>query len=157
MEKNRKNLHDYSLLLVFLAVLDLFSFFASVIGNMIKGTIDEQLATVEPDLVGAVKVALVAIVILMAALTFSSAFVGFKGLKVARIPNADKGYIVVAKVFLVLSIIAAVSFFAGFFDSKVDVAETIINFANIVVDICAYILFIKAANAVRADFLAGKE
>ena len=157
MENKRKTLHDYSLVLILLAVLDVFSFFAMAIAGIVNGSISETLATVEPDLVGAVKIGLIVCFVIMALLTFSTAFVGFKGLKVSREPNADKGYITVAKIFLVLSAIAAVSFFASLFDGNSDLVDAIFSFANVVLDLVIYALFIKAANAVRADFLAGKK
>lgn len=154
---NRKNLHDYSLLLIFLAVLDLFSFFADMIASIVDGSVKESLTTVDPEILGAVKIGLIVVAVLMALLTFSNAFIGFKGLKVAREPKADKGYITAAKIFLVLSLIASVSFFLSFFDGTTPIVENIFNFANAALDVAIYALFIKTANAVRAEVLAGKK
>ena len=150
----RKNLHDYSLLLIFLSVLDVFSFVATVIAGIVDGTVSDALATVEADMLTAVKIGLVVAAVLMALLAFAEVFIGIKGLKVSREPSADKGYIIATKIFFVLSIVASISFFVTFFDGNAPIVDTILNFANAVLDIAVYAIFIKAANAVRADFIA---
>ena len=153
MEK-RKKLHDYSMVLIFLAVLDVFSFFATLIASIVDGTINEVLATVEPNLLVGVQIGLVVVAALMTVLTLSEAFIGLKGLKVSREPSTDKGYITASKVFLFVSLIASVSFFASFFGNNISIVDTIFNFVNAVLDVCVYAIFIHAANDVRADALA---
>lgn len=153
----KKHLHDYSLLLIFLAVLDVFTFVATVVASLVDGTVSDALASVEPDILVATKVMLGVIVALAVLLTFAEAFIGFKGLKVCREPSADKGYIVAAKVFLVFSVIASVATFVTFFENGVPVVDTAINFANAVLDVFVYACFIKYANAVRADVLTEKK
>ena len=152
MEK-RKKLHDYSLLLIFLAVLDVFSFFATLIASVVDGAVNEALAKVEPSLLDGVKIGLVVVAVLMAVLTLSEAFIGLKGLRVSRKPSTNKGYITAAKVFLVLSIIASASFFVSFFEHNTSIVNDIFNFVNAVLDVVVYVIFIKAANDVRADAL----
>jgi hypothetical protein len=153
MEK-RKNLHDYSLLLIFLAVLDLFTFALTVIDGIVDGSIAKALDKVEPDMLMGVKVFLGIIFAVTLLLTVAEALIGIKGLKVSREPNADKGYIGAAKVFFVLSIIATVSFFMTFFENNAPIIDTILNFVNVVLDVAVYAIFIKSAKAVRADVLA---
>ena len=150
----RKNLHDYSLLLIFLAVLDVFNFVGTVIAGLVDGTVSKALESVEADILGAVKITLVVFAALMVLLTLAEAFIGFKGLKVSRQPSADKGYITAAKIFFVLSIIASVSTFTTFFEDGVSVVDTALTFTNAVLDIFVYAAFIKSAKAIRADFLA---
>lgn len=152
--EQRKKLHDYSLILIFLALLDVFTFVATGIASFLDGTMQNALATVEPSILVPVKIVLGVLAVIMALATFGEAFIGFKGLKVSREPNADKGYITAAKFFLVLSAIASVSAFASFFDNKADLVDTILNFCNVVLDVVLYVLFIKCATAVRADALA---
>ena len=154
--ENRKKLHDYSLILIFLALLDVFTFVATIIASLLDGSIQNALKTVEPSLLVAVKVMLGVLAALMAIETVAEAFIGFKGLKVSREPSADKGYITAAKFFLVFSVIASVSAFTSFFDSNADLVDTILTFGNVVLDVVLYALFIKCANAVRADALAEK-
>ena len=92
----------------------------------------------------------------MALLVLAEAFIGIKGLKVSRQPNADKGYITVTKVFFVINIIAVLSFVTSLFGPEVSVVDTILTLANTVLDIVIYAFFIKYATAVRKEFIANK-
>ena len=56
---NRKKLHDYSIVMICFAVLNVFTFIGSVISTFVDGTIDKTLETVEPDIVGIVKITLI--------------------------------------------------------------------------------------------------
>ena len=100
---------------------------------------------------------IVIVAVLSASMTFAEIFLGFKGLKVSREPNADKGYITLAKVFLVLSFIASIAIFVTFFDGKASIVDTALNFTAAVLDVAIYIIFIRAAKSVRSDFLAEKK
>ena len=148
---NRRTLHDYSLLMIFVAVLDAFTFVGTVVSGFFDGTISKALDTVEPDMLGAVKIALVIVGVLMIVLALSDAFIGLKGLKVSREPNADKGYIVAAKVFLVINIFAAVSAAFALTDKNTFMVDGLLRLACAVADVIVYICFIKAAMAVRQD------
>jgi hypothetical protein len=152
----RKDLHDYSLVLIFLSILDVFSFFARLIASIVNGTVSDALATVESDILGAVQIVLVVFVALMTVIALSEAFIGIKGLKVAQNPSADKGYIVAAKILCVLSVIAAASFAANFFGGNVDIVTNIFNLVNSVLDVVVFVLFIQVATSVRSSVLASK-
>ena len=151
--ENRKNLHDYGLVLVFLGVLNLFTFVSTVITGLVDGTITEALANVEAEILVAVKVALGVVGGLMGLLVFADVLLGMKALKVSKNPSADKGYITAAKVFFVMSVISAVSAFASFFDGNTLIIDAILNFANAALGAVVYFLFVKAAHAVRLDVL----
>jgi hypothetical protein len=152
---NRKNLHDYGLVLILLGVLNLFNFLSTVISGWINGTISNELATVEADILVAVKAVLIIFAVIMGLLAFADAFVGFKALKVSAKPTADKGYITVAKVFFIINVIGFVFSFAGLFDGAGDIIDKILSTANLALSAVAYIYFIKAAQAVRQDVLNG--
>ena len=153
--ENRKNLHDYGLVLVVLGVLNLFVFVSTVITGLVDGSTAKALATVEPELLVAVKVVLGIIGGLMAFLVFADVLIGIKALKVSENPTADKGHIIAAKVFFVISVISTVSAFSMFFDSNAPIVDSILNFANAALSAVVYIFFIKAAQAVRLDVLNG--
>jgi hypothetical protein len=155
--QNRKNLHDYGLVLIVLGVLNLFMFLSTVVAGFVDGTMAESLATVEAELLVAVKVVLGVIGGLMGLLVPADILIGLKALKVSKNPNTDKGYITVAKVFFVMSVIATVSSIFPFFDANAPIVDTILTFANAALDAVVYILFIKAAQAVRRDVLNGVE
>lgn len=153
--KNRKNLHDYGLVLVVLGVLNLFMFLATLIANVVDGSLAEAFTTVEPDLLVAVKVVLGVLGGIAGLLVFADVLIGLKALKVSKTPNADKGYITAAKVFFVMSVIATVSAIISLFDKSAPVIDTLLNCANSALGAVVYALFIKSAQAVRRDVLNG--
>ena len=55
---------------------------------------------------------------------------GIKALKVSKTPNASKGYIIVAIVFLVVSFISAVSQVRVLVTGRAPVVDAILNVAN---------------------------
>lgn len=149
--ENRKKLHDYSIIMICFAVLNVFTFVGTIIASLVDGSIGKALDTVEADMVGAVKIGLIIFSVLTALLTFSDAFIGIKGLKVSREPNTDKGYIIAAKIFFVLSVLATISAVAALTDKNTQIIDGILTLANAVIDVFLYALFIKAANAVRKE------
>lgn len=156
MEK-RKNLHDYGLVLVVIGVLNLFSFVLTVVSGLVDGTISKALANVEADIIVAVKVVLCIIAALMGLLAVADALIGIKALKISKNPKADKGHITAAKVFAVISVISAISAVVTLFDGTAPIVDAIITLANSVLNVVVYVLFIKAAQAVRQDVLTGEK
>ena len=155
--QNRKNLHDYGLVLVVLGVLNLFMFISTIVANLVDGSMTEMLAGVEAEILVAVKIVLGVLGGLMGLLVFADVLIGIKALKVSKNPNADKGYITAAKVFFVMSVIAAISAFASFFDGKTLIVDAILNFANAALGAAVYFMFVRAAKAVRRDVLEGEK
>ena len=155
--ENRKNLHDYGLVLVILGILDLFMFVSTIVASLIDGTITKVIATAEPDIIVAVKVILGLVVGLMGLIVLADVFIGIKALKVSKNPNADKGYITAAKVFFVMSVIASISHIVTLFNGSVSVVDTVLNLVSAVLGAVVYFLFVKAAQAVRRDVLNGEK
>ena len=154
--ENRKKLHDYGLAIIFVGILNLFMVGATFIAPMVNGTVTKELALVEPDLLGAVKVVLNIVMVLMLLPAVADILLGIKALKVSKTPKADKGYIIVAVVFLVMSAIAIIFHINGLSSGNVPAVEVILNTASSALSVCIYALFIKAANAVRKDVLGEK-
>ena len=152
---NRKNLHDYGLVLIFLSVLNVFMFASTVIAGFVDGSMQAALATVEPEILVAVKVVLAIIGSIMGLLIVADALIGIKALKVSANPTADKGYITVAKVFFVLTVIATIANLFGLFDNAADHIDAVLSFLNTALSAVVYFYFIKSAQAVRNDFLNG--
>ena len=155
--ENRKRLHDCGLALVIIGILNLFMFGATMVASRVDGSFAEAMATVDVDMLGAVKVVLGVIAAFMAILVAVDVLLGIKALKVSKTPNAKKGYIIVAMVSLVLSIISTISHVNGLIGGNANVVEAVLNVANSALNVCIYVLFIKAANAVRKDVLSGKK
>lgn len=155
--ENRKRLHDCGLALVIIGILNLFMFGATMVASMVDGSIAGALTTVEADMLGAVKVVLGIVAAFTAILVAADVLLGIKALKVSKTPNANKGYIIVAMVFLALSIISTISHVNSLIGGNADVVDAVHNVASSALNVCIYILFIKAANAVRKDVLIAKE
>ena len=153
---NRKNLHDYGLVLILLGVLNLFNFLSTIIASMVDGSITNAFADVESDIIVAVRVVLTIIGLLMSLLSFADAFVGIKALKVSAKPTAENGYIIAAKVFFVFSVLSVIAGIIVLTDGNGQIVDKIINLANAVLSVVIYVYFIKAAQAVRRDVLNGE-
>ena len=151
--ENRKNLHDYGLVLIVIGILNLFMFGATIVAGLVDGSVTAGLATVEADMLGAVKFVLGIVAVLMVLLVGADVLLGIKALKVSKNPTKDKGYITAAKVFLVLSIISTISHVRVLMTGNAPTVDGILNVANSALNVCIYILFIKAANAVRENIL----
>lgn len=154
--ENRKNLHDYSLVMILLAVLGTFNFALTIVRSIVDGTVSEAFATVDASILTAVKICFGIVVALLALLAFAEAFIGLKGLKVSREPNADKGYITITKIFLVMNVIVVPYYVLALVNNTAPVVDTVFSLLNAGIDIVIYALFIKHATAVRQDFIATK-
>ena len=155
--KNRKILHDYGIILIVLAIIDLLSLVTSTITQIMDGTLDNVFATVESSLLTAVKVSLVAVIVLQAVLILAQIAIGWIGLKVSRNPVANKGYITAAKVFFVLNIIATICVVIVLISSGSNqLFNNILSLLCAVADVLIYYYFIKSAKAVRQSVLENK-
>ena len=154
--ENRKKLHDCGLVLIIIGILNLFMFGATIVAGLVDGSVTEAMAVVEADILGAVKFMLGIVVVLMLLLVAADVLLGVKALKVSKTPNANKGYIIVAMVFLVMSFISIISQVKVLMSGSAPSVEVILNIVSSVLNVCIYALFIKAANAVRKDVLGEK-
>ena len=82
-------------------------------------------------------------------------FLGIKALKVSKNPTADKGYIIVTMVFLVLSALSVIACVVALFDAT-DIFGKILDLLLAVATSAIYFLFVQAANAVRNDVINEK-
>ncbi len=155
--ENRKKLHDYGMVLIFLGILNLFMFASTIVSGLVDGTVAGALAAVEAELLVAVKIVLGIFGGLLGLLVFADVLIGLKALKVSKEPSADKGYIIAAKVFFVMSVISAISAFFTFFDANAPIVDSILNFANAALSAAVYVLFVKTAQAVRLEVISAEK
>ena len=151
--KNRKNLHDLGLILIFFGVIDLFMFISTIITSFFDGTMETAFSTVEPEILLAVKIGVGIMGALMGLIVFADVILGIKALKVSEKPNADKGYIIVAKVFFVVSVLAVISIISTLVTGGGSLIDNILNLISTAMSIIVYVLFIRSAQAVRKDVL----
>ena len=153
--KNRKNLHGYGLVLIILGILHFFKYVSTIISSVIHGDMAKAFAEQNAGL--AVKIVTGVVFAILAFIVLADVIIGIKALKVSKNPTADKGHIVAAKVFFVLSVIAAVAALISIFGATKDsIDDCILNLSSSTLDACVYVIFIQAATAVRKDVLNGE-
>ena len=154
--ENKTKLRENGIVLIVLGILNVLTFVSTVVKSLIDGTISGALATVEADILLPVKVVLIVLCAIMLLIAGADIFLGVKAIKVSKNPNASKGYIIVAKVFSILTCIAVISniisMFTGNAASAVDGG---VNMASYALSLCIYSFFIKSAEAVRNDYING--
>jgi hypothetical protein len=152
--KNKTKLRESGIVLIVLGILNVLTFVSTVVKSLVDGTVSGALATVEADILVAVKVVLIVLCAIMLLIAGADIFLGVKAIKVSKKPNASKGYIIVAKVFTILTCIAVISniisMFTGNAASAVDGG---VNMASYALSLIIYSFFIKSAEAVRNDYI----
>lgn len=149
--ENRKKLHDYGLIMILFGVLDLVTFISDIIPAFTSGDFKQKLSEA-----GALGIVVTSVTIALTALiVLADVFLGIKALKVSKKPTADKGYIIVTMVFLVLSALSVIACVVAFFDAT-DIFGKILDLLLAVATSAIYFLFVQAANAVRNDVINGK-
>ena len=155
MEK-KAELRGNGIVLIVLGIFNILTFVATVVESLIDGTVSAALATVEADILVAVKVVLIVLCAIMLLIAGADILLGVKAIKVSKKPNASKGYIIVAKVFSILICIAVISNLISMFTGNAAFAvESGVNMASYALSLCIYSLFIKSAEAVRNDYING--
>ena len=154
--ENKTKLRESGIILIVLGIFNVLTFVSTVVKSLVDGTISGALATVEADILVAVKVVLIVLCAIMVLIAGADIFLGVKAIKVSKNPNASKGYIIVAKVFTILTCIAVIvniiSMFTGNAASAIDGG---VNMASYALSLIIYSFFIKSAEAVRNDYING--
>jgi hypothetical protein len=151
--ENRRKLRESGLVLIIFGVLNLFMFMATVVQSIVDGTVAKALAGAEADILLPVQIMLVVIATVLALLVAADILLGVKAVKVSKNPTAGKGYIIVAGIFLALSLISTVSHITALFLDNPSLIDAILNVLSSALNVVVYLLFINAAVAVRKDVL----
>ena len=143
MEKERKLLKEFSIVILIFVGLSLARMIADVIINGFTAT--SVVEGVSPEAMG-----VIAVVVWVLGIIFllPEIYIGFKGIKVAKNPDNSKSHILIAKIIFVFLIIALISAIIEVFKTT-DIAMSIITIADLILDVVIYILYIKYAKAVR--------
>jgi hypothetical protein len=144
MEKSRKNLKEFSYLILILMGLSLIR---SILDMVINGVnVDTEKTNLPEGLVMPVIVITVAISFI---LYIPQLYIGLKGLKLAKDPSTSpfKAPIVWAMILLIASIFGVISAIQGLAESK-DTIANILSLANHTLDVCVYFLFVTYAKQV---------
>ena len=141
--ENKTKLRESGIILIVLGIFNVLTFVSTVVESLIDGTVSGALATVEADILVAVKVVLIVLCAIMVLIAGADILLGVKAIKVSKKPNASKGYIIVAKVFTILTCIAVIvniiSMFTGNVASAVDSG---VNMCSYAITLIIYSFFI---------------
>ena len=158
LQEKRQKLREAGLCLMVLIFADLVIFVSNVIARFFDGTFNNALNGVEdPSLVLPVQIALIVAAVLAVAFIAAQFLIGLKAYKVSRSDSAEKGYIVGAKVFFILSVLSLIVSVVTLFDpnSNGGALNTALSIASITLDVVIYAMVINAAENFRKAVLAG--
>ena len=155
--ENRKKLHESGVVLIIIGILNLFMFVATIVESIIDGAVAEVLATLDADIVGAVKVGLVIVCVIMSLFVIADVLLGIKAIKVSKKPTASRGYIIVAFIFCIMNAVAIISNAISIFSGNGAVLDSSLNLGTTTLSSFIYVWFINCAEAVRKDVLNEKK
>ena len=151
--ENRRKLHESGVVLIIIGILNLFMFIATVIESIVDGTVAAGLANVEADILGAVKVGMIIFCVIMALLVAADILLGVKAIMVSKKPTANRGYIILAFVFCIISAIGIISNAISVFSGNGAIIDSSLNIGSSALSVWVYSWFIGNAEAVRKDVL----
>ena len=82
--KNKTRLRENGIILIVLGIFNVLTFVSTVVESLIDGTVSGALATVEADILVAVKVVLIVLCAIMLLIAGADIFLGVKAIKVSK-------------------------------------------------------------------------
>ena len=148
MEQSRKNLKNSSIIVLALAGLSLLNiifelFFGQLSGELNNATVPEG----APENV--VLIAQIFILVVSVLMLLPQAYIGIKGLKIAKKPNSSKGHIVWGIILVVLTAAGLISPLVSFLQGNGDAFGNVSEFLSIAVDVAVLVGYVKFAMNVR--------
>lgn len=148
MEQSRKNLKNSSIIVLALAGLSLLNilfelFFGELSGELNNATVPEG-APENTVLITQIFILVVSVLMLL-----PQAYIGIKGLKIAKKPNASKGHIVWGIILVVLTAAGLISPLVSFLKGTGEAFGNVSEFLSIAVDVAVLVGYVKFAMDVR--------
>ena len=148
MEQSRKNLKNSSIIVLALAGLSLLNilfelFFGELSGELNNATVPEG----APENV--VLIARIFILVVSVLMLLPQVYIGIKGLKIAKKPNASGGHIVWGIILVVLTAAGLISPLVSFLKGNGDAFANVSEFLSIAVDVAVLAGYVKFAMNVR--------
>ena len=148
MEQSRKNLKTYSIVVLALAGLSLLN----ILFELFFGELNEALSNAAtPDAASGniVLIAQIFILVVSVLMLLPQAYIGIKGLKMAKDPDSSKGHIVWGIILIVLGFVGLISPLTALIQGNGDALGNTSELLSTVVDITVLIEYVSAARAVR--------
>ena len=148
MGQTRKNLKTSSTIVLVLAGLSLLNilfelFFGELNGALNSATLPEG----SPDNI--VLIAQIFILVVSVLMLLPQVYIGLKGLKIAKKPDASTGHIIWGIILIIFTATGLVSPFLAFIQGDGEAFGNVSEFLSIAVDVVVLVEYVKYAKAVR--------
>lgn len=150
MDNKVKEMKAIGLWVLALALLDIVKFALEGTIILIDGGIDYAKHNVSAELIPFVRIGLIVFAAIVLVMIAGELFLGFKGIAISKKPTASTAHITLAKVYLILGLIALIGSVAGFFENDVDLLAQINMTVVSVCDVAIMHYYIKTAKAIKA-------
>ena len=145
MEKNRKGLKITSIILLIFAGSSILN----ILGEMFFGEIN-NIAVPDGGSVNILLITKLIILAVSALLLWPQVYIGIKGLRVAKAPNASKGHIFWAIALFIFSVLGLISPTLELL-REIDVYQNVGAILSILVEACLYFEYIRFAKAIAKE------
>ena len=148
MEQSRKNLKNSSIIVLALAGLSVLNilfelFFGELSGELNNATVPEGASE------NVVLIAKIVILVVSVLMLLPQAYLGIKGLKIAKKPNSSIGHIVWGIILVVFTAAGLISPLVSFLQSNGEAFANVAEFLSIAVDVAVLAGYVKFAMNVR--------
>lgn len=148
MEKSRRNLKIYSIIVLAFAGLSLLN----IIFELFFGELNRELnnATIpEGAPVNVVLIAQIFVLVVSLLLILPQIYIGIKGIRIAKKPNSSSGHIVWGIILLVFTVINLFTPFLALITGDGDAFGNIAEICSIVADVIILFEYVRCARAVK--------
>lgn len=148
MEQSRKNLKNSSIIVLALAGLSVLNilfelFFGELSGELNNATVPEGASE------NVVLIAKIFILVVSVLMLLPQAYIGIKGLKIAKKPNSSIGHIVWGIILVVFTAAGLISPLVSFLQGNGEAFANVAEFLSIAVDVAVLAGYVKFAMNVR--------
>ena len=150
MERSRKDLKNFSITVLALAGLSLLN----ILFQLFLGELSSELNNATVPEGAPENVAFIARIFILAVsflLLFPQAYVGIKGLKIAKEPNSAIGHIIWGMILIVLTAAGLISPLVSFLQGNGEAFGNVAELLSIAVDVAVLVGYVKCAMDVRKE------
>ena len=148
MEQSRKNLKNASIIVLALAGFSLLNILFELFFGELSGELNN--AKIPDGSPGNVAlIARIFILVVSVLMLLPQAYIGIKGLKIAKKPNSSKGHIVWGIILVVLTAAGLISPLVSFLQGNGEAFGNVSEFLSIAVDVAVLLGYVKFAMEVR--------
>jgi hypothetical protein len=148
MEQSRKNLKNASIIVLALAGLSLLNILFELFLGELSGELNN--ATFPEGAQGnVVLIAQIFILVVSVLMLLPHAYIGIKGLKIAKKPNSSIGHIVWGIILVVLTAVGLISPLVSFLQGNGEAFANVAEFLSVAVDVAVLAGYVKFAINVR--------